>query len=273
MSTNFGKSHGYANRLDLLDNDWKSLYKTLEIEQDFFLKNTKFFRGSDYKWPQDALHSWSRIWEYPYIYSKLMEYEKELNIMDFGSGVTFFPHALSKLGHDIACIDNDPICIRDNIRASRFFSEIQDYKGKITAPTQNEIENSTSQYDIIYSISVLEHIEDPTQYIDFFYKNLKPNGRLLLTMDIDLRGDGDLSPEKLENIKKSIQGKFSLSSNIEFTHPKNYLSTINSMYPYDDSKIREFKRLCKRFIFRQNITPYPMVSSYLSILALDLIKI
>lgn len=273
MNTRFGKNFGYASKLDLLDTEWKYLYTKLELEQNFFLENSKHFRGKDYKWPHDALHNWSRVWEYPYIYSKFLDYKDKLKVMDFGSGVTFFPYALSKLGHDVVCIDNDPICRRDNIRASQFFSKNENYTGRIIVPADGEETNDSADYDIIYSISVLEHIEDPSEYINFFYKNLKPDGRLLLTMDIDLRGGTDLSPEKLENIKKSIEGKFSLCGEFKFTHPRNYLSTANSTYPYDISKVRELKRLFKRFFLGKNIYPYPMISNYLCILSLDMVKI
>lgn len=272
MENHFNNKSAYATIEDLKISDWRDLFNELDADQKYFIDNANCFRGDDYKWPKNALHNWSRAWEYPFIYRKIKEYGKSINIMDFGCGVTFFPHSLTKLGHDVTCVDNDPVCRRDTKRAGEFYSENKKSTGGIIVPDLGIEDYSHGEFDLVYSISVLEHIENPEVYVDLFFNMLKPGGRLLLTMDIDLRGDSQISALKLNLLKENIYEKFRLFGDFEFSHPKSYLTTTNSIYPYDESYFREAKRLLKRVVTRQPIWPYPMVSNYLCVLALDMIK-
>ena len=97
---------------------WRAYVDLMEVEQRNFLNVESHFRNPEYNWPRDALHNWSRIWEYPYVYHQLKFYRREFSdsfplIVDFGGGVTFFPFLVAKLGYRIVCTDIDPICEKD----------------------------------------------------------------------------------------------------------------------------------------------------------------
>src|SRR5215469_3699998 len=82
---------------DFQTSTWRELYVGLENAQAEFLSKQDLFRSKEYKWPLDALHNWSRVWEYPYVFLHLNEQRRSNagvqipRVADIGSGVTFFP--------------------------------------------------------------------------------------------------------------------------------------------------------------------------------------
>ncbi|MGH8743753.1 MAG: hypothetical protein ACREUY_05680, partial [Burkholderiales bacterium] len=76
------------------------LFKSMEsFSEDFVRSQSAYLKDYRRKWVADPLHQWSRQWEYPFVFSRISEYarnaEPRLNILDAGSGVTFFPFFLS----------------------------------------------------------------------------------------------------------------------------------------------------------------------------------
>lgn len=152
---------GLAALSDLSTDEWRGLFTELETMQNEFLAKEAEFRSPEYQWPRDALHNWSRVWEYAYAYDFLREWRGELGsaptIADLGSGVTFFPLALSKLGYTVICTDTDPVCQKDLPRAAKAIApdstavSFRLTDGKILPFRDREV-------DAIYCISVLEHV-------------------------------------------------------------------------------------------------------------------
>src|SRR5882762_5462920 len=124
MSNVFARS-GIATLSDLTTCDWRELFSLLEEEQSEFRTMEPHFMSTEYRWPRDPLHTWSRIWEYPYAYYHLMLRRQGLGdnasplAVDIGSGVTFFPFSLARLGYRVICTDIDPICAKDIPLAGR----------------------------------------------------------------------------------------------------------------------------------------------------------
>ena len=114
---------GTAALSDLQSQVWRELYSRLEVSQADFLSKQHLFRSPGYKWPLDSLHWWSRVWEYPYVYLHLARWRREYaghnlpKVADIGSGVTFFPFSVARLGFAVVCSDPDPVCSRDLNRA------------------------------------------------------------------------------------------------------------------------------------------------------------
>ncbi len=100
---------------DLKTELWQEIYNKLESDQTLFLKDSNIFISEAYrkKWPVDALHCWSRVWEYPFIYHHLREIRQaprrdiDITVVDYGSGITFFPFSVAQLGYNVICMDND----------------------------------------------------------------------------------------------------------------------------------------------------------------------
>lgn len=88
-------------------------------------------------------------------------------ILDFGAGSGQFAVPLSRAGLDITALEPDEF-LRGRIAASgiRAIAEI------------NELPNGT--FDYIYTLNVLEHIQDDVNALRSIYAKLKPQGTLLI---------------------------------------------------------------------------------------------
>src|ERR1035437_3210354 len=219
------------------DNDFRKTFNELEKWQNDFLAESPKFLSKDYIWLRDPLHTWSRVWEYPFIYSNIISLinnkknNTKLNIVDVGSGVTFFPFVLAASGMDICCTDFDPIIERDLQLAIKTFNQLS---GKISFKKSDGItlpfEDNT--IDIIYCISVLEHIPTFENTVFGMQRILKPDGKLFLTIDLDLRGDHDIGIKRYYELKKELSKYFNFYKIEKTIHPKDILTSTNSPYGY-----------------------------------------
>jgi 2-polyprenyl-3-methyl-5-hydroxy-6-metoxy-1,4-benzoquinol methylase len=229
---------GLAALSDLNLSEYVKIFSELEREQRIYLDNEPKFRSNEYIWPCDPLHTWSRIWEYPYVYHNIKAWRQDLakdcmpSVVDVGSGVTFFPFSVAKLGCEVICTDIDPVCMED---LSRACNHIVHSPGTVDFRL---VENSllpfdNEECDAVYCISVLEHITDFEKTIAEMARILKPNGLCLITCDINLN-----PMEKIQFDKErymyftTIIDKFFVLVLPEYTiHPLNILTSYNSPYP------------------------------------------
>ena len=262
---------GFASITDFEDENYLKLFHDLEKLQDEFITKTDFLRSNNYKWPKDALHNWSRIWEYPYVYYHVQNIIEKLNIdnnnitiVDLGSGVTFFPFALEKYCSKVICADSDPICIDDIEKRINYFKKNKSIIGTLSKGLNIPIKEES--VDILYSISVLEHIEkieDISIIIQDIYRVLKKNGIFILTVDVDLRGDAEIKREKYRLLQNNLLEKFTyLVPNISI-HPLDILTTVNSPIPMAQvkdglsSSYFNIKQKIKPFLGKKIILPPP----------------
>lgn len=188
------------------------------------------------KWVSDPLHSWSRQWEYPYVYQRIHNYLNnkkgmdKLKVLDAGSGVTFFPYYINSTFEraQVDCCDVDesysPMFSKMNIKFERSVnfhnSDLKNLKFK---------DNS---YDIIYCISVLEHTNDYETILKEFSRVLKNDGLLILTFDISIDGFFDVSIDEakklinlVEKYFKNIESRNSHSSLDELSNSNKFMTT------------------------------------------------
>src|SRR5262249_22621480 len=115
--------NGLAALSDFKTEAWNGLFRTLEREQSDFLTRQPEFRRLEPSRSVDPLHTWSRVWEYPYVYHHLKRLRSGRaagampTVADVGSGVTFFPFAVARLGFHVLCPDVDRVCETDLDRA------------------------------------------------------------------------------------------------------------------------------------------------------------
>jgi len=171
----------------------------LEIETyaDAFLKKFNFLKDH-YSWVKDPFHQWSRQWEYPFIYNRIKEYlenskSKKACVLDAGAGITFFPYMLSELEavDQIVCQDIDQ-------QLSGLYRQVNNgyqYPGPVLSVGElQRLQFRSNTFDIVYSISVLEHTDNYLDIVKEFHRVLRKNGILILTFDIGLDGVSDISP-------------------------------------------------------------------------------
>lgn len=88
-------------------------------------------------------------------------------ILDFGAGIGTFPKRIIEHGHNVCCVEPDPE------QASAIAeSGLAVYSGL------NQIDDDSLDY--IYTLNVLEHIEDDHAVLGEIYRKLKSGGRLLI---------------------------------------------------------------------------------------------
>jgi 2-polyprenyl-3-methyl-5-hydroxy-6-metoxy-1,4-benzoquinol methylase len=242
---------GFPALIDFQSEDWRILFQNLECDQEDFLAHEMSFRSPEYRWPRDSLHTWSRLWEYPYVIHHLEQIRQTkptdglLKVADIGSGVTFFPFSVARLGCDVTCIDVDPVCMHDIPIAARIINHMP---GKISIGLMegNRAPLDDESQDVVYCISVLEHIPSREEAIKDIARILKPGGKLILTVDIDLRGDSDLSVEGFNFLQTKLAATFKSVLPGRVLHPAALLTSENSPYPYvQNSPIALAKQLVK----------------------------
>jgi SAM-dependent methyltransferase len=277
MNPFFFEFSGFAARDDLENETWKFLFAYLQKEQAEFLKYENRFRSKHYKWPRDPLHTWSRIWEYPYVYHHIQKIRKQnpnglLRVMDFGSGVTFFPFSIARLGCDVICADIDPICAIDIPEAAKWMPCSPGcIKAVLIANGGVPIE--ANSLDVVYCISVLEHIPDFEATIDEMARVLKPNGILIITVDIDLRGNLQLGADQFRRLQDRLDKHFVKVVPERSVHPCNLLTTVNSPYHLKNkSPFFAMKQIAKEALRGRLIKGDPRVGVYLGIYSTTLSK-
>ena len=88
-------------------------------------------------------------------------------VLDFGAGIGTFANALALNGHNVQCIEPDQRQRERILQAGLIAYE--------------DIRNVSDQsVDLLYSLNVLEHIEDDVAALRACYEKMKPGGRVLI---------------------------------------------------------------------------------------------
>jgi 2-polyprenyl-3-methyl-5-hydroxy-6-metoxy-1,4-benzoquinol methylase len=227
--------NGIASLRDLNAAEFQQLFAELEEHQRQFREIVQF--PENYRWAKDPLHTWSRVWEYPYVYHQLKVLRNEFGstrtpeVMDFGSGVTFFPFAIASLGYNVTCVDVDK-SYQSAIEAAavRFNLNGGSISAKCIAPEASAYGRSV--YDCVYSISVVEHIPECSKTIRLLSDSLKNNGFFIATLDLDLEQDGldGVPNEQLLMIQNLLSEGFTAVYQNPTISPAVMLTSQNSPY-------------------------------------------
>jgi len=231
---------GLASKLDIANPEWKKVFNHLERDQTLFASNEKYFRSEEYKWPKDPLHTWSRVWEYPYIYYHLERETlkvRRTHIVDLGSGVTFFPFSLARLGLNVTCTDIDPVCSADMHNAMKVIPNLfgtVDFR----ICTNKSLPFYTNGVSAVYCISVLEHVDSFEDTISEVERILEPDGLFLLTIGINIKGNREMQVESYRKLISRLEKGFDYLYPIKTVHPNDLLLSDAGLYPYHDTTAR-----------------------------------
>lgn len=202
--------------------DYDSLFRTYAFRKverfsdNFQYKHRKVLEVYGKKWVTDPLHTWSRVYEYPFVFCRVMKAvaatsTKQFRILDLGSGVTFFPWLIKEfLGDKTASVsavdvDVDFTSLYDTINhAEHHQVSFRAENMKMT------LENTPAgHYDIIYSISVLEHVDDALDMIEKVERALKKGGIFIVTIDVyDDDSPNQFQLKRAENIIQTLNETF-----------------------------------------------------------------
>ena len=252
----------------------------LEPEQKDFMDKEEQFRSPQYYWPRDALHWWSRAWEYPYVYHHLKNWREKfptgslLHVIDLGSGVTFFPFSIARLGYSVTCTDIDSVCAVDLPRAAHCLPHAPGEVNfrlieKARLPFNND------EADVIYCISVLEHINSFEDTIQEIARVLRPGGLLVVTIDLDLRGDSELGVGDHKRLAERLRKHFDYLHQEITVHPLDMLHSNTGPYPYGrPSGLQLLKFMLKQHLVRPLLgrKPGPLQPFYLAVQAYSMTR-
>jgi 2-polyprenyl-3-methyl-5-hydroxy-6-metoxy-1,4-benzoquinol methylase len=262
----------YANHSSTNESAFIEIWEELERYQDTYhevLTRNKIW-PKNYYWPIDALHTNTRVWEYPFVINgingtKGLDSAKKL--LDIGSALTFFPQYMTDYGYEVTCIDIDKQLVEwanEIIKSNIFNDEFKVFKKPISKFIQEDVSilNLPDNYfDVITNISVLEHI--PFNKMPIILKNihskLKQDGVFICTLDAYISGDrtSEHMPLKCDELK------YFMSMILEYFDLLQPLSLVgvddlitNSNYPFsrqkherkDDDFVWRAKRALKYFM-------------------------
>lgn len=184
-----------------------NLFLKMESFSNNFLKDNRHLLAQyGRKWVIDSFHQWSRQWEYPFVFDRILKYSKNksnsIKILDAGSGITFFPYFIASNIDmvTVTCCDFDQ-------SLNSIFANILCHSRDNVEFMVGDIHKLLCQdnlFDVIYSISVLEHTRDFEAIIKEFKRVLKAEGILILTFDISLDGTVDISPQTAVKLIQTI---------------------------------------------------------------------
>jgi SAM-dependent methyltransferase len=151
-------------------------------------------------------------------------------VADVGSGVTFFPFAIARLGFTVICVDLDPTYAVDIERAA---ASVSQGAGKVAfEPTDGRtLPFATGSVDVVCCVSVIEHVPRHHQFLLEIHRVLVPGGTFVYTCDLDLRGDAEIGVHEFTEVRTIISSLFDTVAEERTIHPADILTTRNSPYP------------------------------------------
>lgn len=226
---------GFAALSDLRAPGYDAIFEKLEATQIDFNAQAPTFRDPAYQWgPGETLRTWARAWEYAYVSyhvgRECAARNGAIDVADFGSGSTFFPFAIARLGANVVCLDNDPICVTDMTGAARALDtgsgSVRVLQSGTTLPLAD------ASIDVAYSVSVLEHMPDPVPIITELARIVKPGGAFVLTLDLDFEGGASgVSVPHFYALMDHLRVRFDWKYADHTVPPLDILTSKNSPWP------------------------------------------
>ena len=122
-----------------------------------------------------------KAFELPHIISEVKK-QKGNRILDFGTGTSCLPAYLNSLGYEVWCLDDGSWHPEVN---ETNYNEV--YGCKVKYVVDDIVKNPEcvpdNYFDVIYSVSVMEHIPQYERYIEILNKKLKKGGKHLHVID------------------------------------------------------------------------------------------
>lgn len=170
-------------------------------------------------------------WAPSNVLSKLKKGKREIKILEVGSGLGYFTYALNKAGYNVIGLDISQVAVTDAIK------KFGDYY--ICDDLHHYASMNENSFDVVIMTEVIEHLDNPKDFIRSIMKLLNTNGKCIFT-----------TPNKSFSLKESIWDTdappvhcwwFSEESikhmademhlNLDFVDFSNYYKHFPSIYP------------------------------------------
>ncbi len=264
------------------------------IDEDFFLNieklaaptklNGSFFLGRSFK--NDALNelnsyilsyaseksfieieggfrNWARVIEYPYIFSQIGKYinirvkensGKQIKTFDNACGYTAISSLLAKAGLDVVGTD-----FVDH--GKRWKTYIKSIRGSMNFQQANseELPFDNEQFDVSFSLSAIEHMNNPQKALKEMIRVTKKGGLISLTFDVASKISGNYRADNLkinncnfEELLSIINKDCEYFSKPKITHPDDYLSSYS-----DNFKVGTLRKVISKTLYKFRSKSYP----------------
>ncbi len=202
-------SGGIPSPQDCLNMVRNPAFRELEVYSEGFLhRHRELLAPYARKWVLDPLHQWSRQWEYAFMHAAIADMARAapVRLLDAGCGLTFFPYFLLERypGLEISSCDIDASLQELYERLSAHHPRHPAFgMADLTA-----LPYPAESFDGLYCVSVLEHIPGRALAMKEFARVLRPGGRLIVSFDISLDGNRDISLEDAAIMIKELERYF-----------------------------------------------------------------
>jgi SAM-dependent methyltransferase len=152
----------------------------------------------------ESRFGWSRQWEYPFVLANLPAEGFGRRLLDAGSGYRFFAPMLARRGFEVEACDLDAsIGPKYDEIAARYDVAIE-----FTQQNLSKLTYADESFDFICCISVLEHTRERDSIVREFRRCLKTGGELLLTFDVSVSGDREISLAAAKDLVRLLESEF-----------------------------------------------------------------
>lgn len=146
-----------------------------------------------------SFHHWSRRFEYPWVV-KNGDFQKSHKVLDAGGCSSILPYRLAQLCESVTIVDYDSEAWANFTKTEthgRLGQNISFVAGDI-----GDLPFADETFDRVVCVSVLEHMDLPSLAVQELLRVLRPDGRLILTMDVteNYRYNHTVSREVAEHI-------------------------------------------------------------------------
>jgi len=166
----------------------------------------------------------SRCWEYPWVWAQLQEHRGATrSLLDVGTGASPFPWYAARKGYRVTIGDVSEELLTLWTRAAQA-------AGNHRVPHRvllhsEELPHDEGSFDVVTSVSVLEHLADPREHVREMARVLRDNGIAILTCDLSEPELGTRYPAGLGNAfdMKTLDRLIEDNSDV-FVPPRNVWS-------------------------------------------------
>jgi SAM-dependent methyltransferase len=103
----------------------------------------------------------------------VLQVDKSAHIIEVGSGLGYFTYSLKTAGYNIQGLDISQEAVND---AKKKFGNYY-----LCDDLFNFAEHNSESYDLVIMTEVIEHLDDPKEFLKTINRILKPNGKLITT--------------------------------------------------------------------------------------------
>jgi SAM-dependent methyltransferase len=228
---------GLARIADLSDSGFQNLSKgLLNIPLGDFNKYNGWY------------NHWARIWEMPYIMNGIMTniLPDKVKVLESGSGITTVPLWLALKGYQVCCMDMEPSLALEFEKANNtILSPSSNLEFKVGDMLNIPFENDS--FDVVYSISAIEHTGNALKAVEEILRVAKPNALITLTMDIEIANTDSVSFSEFQKIQDLLYISCNPVFPIKLSSPSELLTFNNRTLNKQSGWKLNLKRLLSGF--------------------------